>query len=111
MLCTAFRSLAVPFIIIYHNIFDPSVASWWLQHGNDVCIGRMPLWPKLQSWSRLVIVKRFFQGRWGYTSQFEVPFEWKLVIVDNGSTEKIRDIIKHFQSRLKIELLFVRRDS
>jgi glycosyltransferase involved in cell wall biosynthesis len=41
----------------------------------------------------------------GYTSQIEVPFEWKLVIVDNGSTDKTRDIIRYFQSRLKIELL------
>jgi len=42
----------------------------------------------------------------GYTLQEDIGFEWKLVIVDNGSTDKTWDIIKHFQSRLKIEPLF-----
>ena len=44
----------------------------------------------------------------GYTLQRDVPFRWKLVIVDNASTDQTRDIIKYFQSRLKIEPIFER---
>lgn len=42
----------------------------------------------------------------GYTLQKDVPFQWKLVVVDNGSTDQTSDIIKHYQSRLKIESVF-----
>jgi glucosyl-dolichyl phosphate glucuronosyltransferase len=42
----------------------------------------------------------------GYALQEDVRFEWKLVVVDNGSTDQTREVIERFQRRLKIDCLF-----
>lgn len=42
----------------------------------------------------------------GYVLQRNADFHWKLVVVDNGSTDRTPAIIKDFQTNLKIESIF-----
>jgi glycosyltransferase involved in cell wall biosynthesis len=42
----------------------------------------------------------------GYARQSDIRFTWNMVLVDNGSTDRTFGIIKSFQDRLKIEMIF-----
>jgi glycosyltransferase involved in cell wall biosynthesis len=41
----------------------------------------------------------------GYVRQAEVDFSWKLIVVDNGSTDETPDVIKQFQAKLRLDAL------